>query len=257
MGGWAKRDVVVGNRRIATREKPGAEGTLILLHGLGAHQRTWDRTAKALEGFRLITFDYRGHGRSDPAHEYSVDGFLEDLQAVIRRSADADDYVLVGHSIGADLALLSAPPGEGCRGVVLVDGAFHVAPPPTDWERFSILEERLFFRILTSVGRRMGIAPSMSVQQIRSLAEDLESRRLFFRELLSDLRIPALYVVGDQPDRVRDGSAVHDRKMKAAAEISSRDDVRVEYVPCGHLVPMSQPRRLADLVRGFARAALP
>ena len=252
MGRWTTRDVVVDGRKIAAREsdEPGAN-TLILLHGLGAHQRSWDRVAKSLKEFRVITFDYAGHGRSDPLDHYSVDRLLDDLRAVIDQLGVHDDYVVIGHSLGADLALLHAAQGEP-RGVVLVDGALVTSPPETDWESFSIMEGRLISKVLMFFGRRLGVAPSMSIHEIRSLTEDLEARRRDFGELLTSLNVPVLYVIGDQPDKVADGQLIHESKMRAAAEIKSRYNVPVEYVPCGHFVPLRQAGRLSNLIRHFA-----
>lgn len=257
MGGWLKRDAVIDGRRIAARERgPRDAPTVVLLHGLGAHQRSWDRVAKPLEDCRVITFDYAGHGRSNPADRYSVDGFLSDLQSIIVEMNVNDGYVLVGHSIGADLALLHASNAAKCRGVVLVDGALTVSPPETDWERFSIMENRFFFKALLSMGRRLGVAPSMSVQDIRVLTDDLERRRPQFAELLKSLRVPALYVIGDRADKIPDGQLIHERKMSSISEIESRYDVRIEYLPCGHFVLMRQPKRLAELVHQFSTAVL-
>ena len=235
---------------------PAAAPAVILLHGLGAHQRSWDRSAKALENCRAITFDYAGHGRSDPADHYSVDGFLDDLQAVIDQANASDGYVLAGHSIGADLALLHGSASDRCRGLVLVDGALTISPPETDWERFSILEDRWFVRALMFVGRRLGVTPRMSIQDIRALTTELESRREQFGDALKGLRVPALYVIGDQPDKVPDGRLIHDRKMAAVAEISSKFDVAIEYLPSGHFVPIRQPKQLGTLIHNFCKRVL-
>jgi pimeloyl-ACP methyl ester carboxylesterase len=51
-------------------------------------------------GFRCISFDRRGHGRSDaPARGYDMDVFADDLAAVIE-GLDLRDIILVGHSQG-------------------------------------------------------------------------------------------------------------------------------------------------------------
>jgi pimeloyl-ACP methyl ester carboxylesterase len=51
-------------------------------------------------GFRCISFDRRGHGRSDvPAGGYDMDVFADDIAAVIDQ-LDLKDVVLVGHSQG-------------------------------------------------------------------------------------------------------------------------------------------------------------
>jgi non-heme chloroperoxidase len=52
-------------------------------------------------GFRCITYDRRGHGRSDrPPTGYDMDTLADDLAAVIER-LDLSGITLVGHSMGA------------------------------------------------------------------------------------------------------------------------------------------------------------
>jgi pimeloyl-ACP methyl ester carboxylesterase len=51
-------------------------------------------------GLRCITFDRRGHGRSDqPASGYDIDTLAADLSAVLDE-LDLDGVTLVGHSLG-------------------------------------------------------------------------------------------------------------------------------------------------------------
>lgn len=51
-------------------------------------------------GWRCLTFDRRGHGRSDdPCHGYDFDTLSDDIAAVMD-SLDLKDVVLVGHSLG-------------------------------------------------------------------------------------------------------------------------------------------------------------
>jgi non-heme chloroperoxidase len=51
-------------------------------------------------GFRCITYDRRGHGRSDrPPTGYDIDTLADDLAALIE-GLDLDDVTLIGHSMG-------------------------------------------------------------------------------------------------------------------------------------------------------------
>lgn len=252
MGIWTKREIEADGVTLSTRETMSSQSpSVFLLHGLGAHQRTWDAVAKYLSDFHLVTYDYRGHGRSSAGADHDVDAFLRDLDLVITTLAHGD-YILVGHSIGADLTLLHTQTEAGrCRGVVLVDGAFDISPPETNWERFAIIENSAIVRGLMYVGRLFGAAPSMSISEIRTLTDNLEHRRKHFTEHLAALEVPAMYVIGDQADKVPDGGLIHERKMASIERISATYQVRVEYVPSGHFVPIRQPKRLAELVSGF------
>ena len=63
----------------------------------------WDITVINLSergGWRCVTFDRRGHGRSDdPCRGYDPDTLADDIAAVLD-GVDVKDAVLVGHSVG-------------------------------------------------------------------------------------------------------------------------------------------------------------
>jgi pimeloyl-ACP methyl ester carboxylesterase len=88
----------------------GGEGTaVVLLHGLTATHRYVVMGSKALErgGHRVIAYDARGHGRSDPAP--TPDAYrYEDLAADLERVMDERGVaraVLAGASMGAHTLL--------------------------------------------------------------------------------------------------------------------------------------------------------
>ena len=86
-----------------------AQGTPILLvcGGNLTHQ-SWDLQVAALAGpFRTISFDWRGTGSSDkPRSGYNSDVVVQDLIALIEK-LDVSPAVLVGHGLGAHIALLT------------------------------------------------------------------------------------------------------------------------------------------------------
>jgi pimeloyl-ACP methyl ester carboxylesterase len=84
-----------------------AEGqTFVLAHGWTEMLSFWIYVIRALtdRGFRVVAYDLRGHGHSEPAPEgdYSIRRFGEDLEAVLQASVpDAQRAIVVGHSLGA------------------------------------------------------------------------------------------------------------------------------------------------------------
>jgi pimeloyl-ACP methyl ester carboxylesterase len=86
------------------------EGTpVVLLHGLTATNRYVVMGSKALErsDHRVIAYDARGHGRSDPAPSpdaYRYEDLLSDLVRVLDER-DVERAVLAGASMGAHTAL--------------------------------------------------------------------------------------------------------------------------------------------------------
>jgi len=104
------------------------EGTpVVLLHGLTATHRYVVMGSKALErsGHRVIAYDARGHGQSDPAEPYDYPALAADLQRVLDERG-IDRAVLAGASMGAHTILrlaLEAP--ERVAGLVVITPAYH------------------------------------------------------------------------------------------------------------------------------------
>lgn len=94
---------------------------LVLLHGAGANARWWDHLAPRLaRSFHVVALDFRGHGRSDFPEELLPGAFRDDLEALLEHLG-APDAALVGHSLGAHVALGHAASCPGTRALVLVD----------------------------------------------------------------------------------------------------------------------------------------
>lgn len=80
----------------------GAGRPVVFLHGWALSSRMWQYQVDELvgRGFRCITFDRRGHGRSDePGRGYDLDRLVGDLESVLD-ALDLHDVTLVGHSFG-------------------------------------------------------------------------------------------------------------------------------------------------------------
>jgi non-heme chloroperoxidase len=83
-------------------EDHGSGQPVLLVHGYPLDGDSWERQTRALlgGGYRVITYDRRGFGRSShPVIGYDYDTFADDLNAVLTH-LDLDDVVLVGFSMG-------------------------------------------------------------------------------------------------------------------------------------------------------------
>jgi len=98
---------------------------VILLHGGGQTRHSWASEAGRLaeEGYRIISYDARGHGESEwsPTADYSIAAMVRDLKAVI--GVVLGPYALVGASMGGMTSFSfvgnSQPPLA--RALILVD----------------------------------------------------------------------------------------------------------------------------------------
>jgi pimeloyl-ACP methyl ester carboxylesterase len=88
----------------------GGDGPpLLICHATGFCGRAYDPLAAALtSSFSVSTFDFRGHGDSDPSPDgdYSWDRMAEDVHAVAAALAP-DGVAVLGHSMGAAAALIA------------------------------------------------------------------------------------------------------------------------------------------------------
>ena len=83
-------------------EDHGAGQPVVLIHGYPLDGSSWEKQTAALldAGYRVITYDRRGFGKSSqPTEGYDYDTFAADLKIVLD-TLDLNDAVLVGFSMG-------------------------------------------------------------------------------------------------------------------------------------------------------------
>ena len=90
-------------------EQAGEGPPVVLLHGLSATRRNVVQGSRALikRGYRLISYDARGHGASSPAPRYEYRDLVADLSAVLEH-LELERAALVGSSMGAATAMAFA-----------------------------------------------------------------------------------------------------------------------------------------------------
>jgi pimeloyl-ACP methyl ester carboxylesterase len=120
-------------RGTTRRGRPEELPTVVLTHGYCLSLRCWVYQRRALKqaGYRVVSWDQRGHGRSARGERdsYRIDRLGADLHTVIDELVPTGDVVLVGHSMGG-MTMLAL--GEQDRKLVLdrVVGAAFVATSP-------------------------------------------------------------------------------------------------------------------------------
>jgi 3-oxoadipate enol-lactonase len=205
------------------------EGPAIVgLHGVTATRRYVVHGSKALprSGYKLVTYDARGHGESGPAPAGGGYGYPEltaDLERVIAQRAGTR-VVLAGHSMGCHTAAafaLETP--AAVAGVVLIGPVSIGLPPPEEtlahWDRLSEgLVEAGVEGFMAAYEADLEVAPSWRERALRITRERMERHRdpaalaVALRELtrsvpfeglaaLESLSVPALVVASrDEAD---------------------------------------------------------
>ena len=86
---------------------------MMFAHGFGCDQNMWRLVAPEFEDdYKVIRFDYLGHGNSDrsaydPEKYANLDGYADDVLEICR-ALDVRGGVFVGHSVSAMVGLLAA-----------------------------------------------------------------------------------------------------------------------------------------------------
>ena len=84
-------------------EDHGAGQPVVLIHGFPLDGHSWERQSAALldAGYRVITYDRRGFGRSSKTGiGYNYDTFAADLDKLLKKLA-LKNVALVGFSMGS------------------------------------------------------------------------------------------------------------------------------------------------------------
>lgn len=105
----------------------GSGSNVMLLHGWTCDSHDWSWQLPLFESkYRVVVPDLRGHGRSEvmPSGAYSPADYVTDIEALILAGYQGHKFVLVGHSMGAQIATrLAVKRPDLVRAVVSIDGA--------------------------------------------------------------------------------------------------------------------------------------
>jgi len=221
-------EFAVGPAPILRGEAAGEGTPIVLCHGLTASRRYVTHGSRVLEraGHRVVTYDARGHGESDPApaeQSYGYSELIADLERVIEAEIGEGRFLLGGHSMGAHTAVgyaLAHP--ERLSGLVIIGPTYTGEISPQSlayWDGLaSALEDGGIDGFVDYLGRQSdtGEAWRDAVARIsaermrlhrdprelaRALRETPASRPFDSLEDLAGLDVPALVVAShDEAD---------------------------------------------------------
>lgn len=252
---------------------------VVLVHGWPLTCDTFDDLALTLveEGFRAISYDRRGFGRSEqPWDGYDYDTLADDLAAVLD-AVDARDATLIGFSMGGGevVRYMSRHGGANVAQAVLIssvvpfmaltdDNPDGVDPATFETMTSSILDDRAqfwwsFFKDFYGVGlvsRPVSdevLAWSSTIAMQASLKATLACANAFattdFRPDLPAMTVPTLIIHGTSDATVPIATSAR----KAAAAIPGSRLVEYDGAPHGLLA--THKEQLAQDVLAFLATA--
>jgi 3-oxoadipate enol-lactonase len=169
-------------------EEVGEGPPIVLLHGLTATRRyvLHGSLTLARRGYRLITYDARGHGESSPAPEsegYGYEELRRDLAAVLADRCPGERPVLGGHSMGCHTAVAYALDHADEVAALVLVGPVTLGIPATDeslagWGRLADgLERGGVEGFMEAYEADLGVDPSWREAALRITRERMERHR--------------------------------------------------------------------------------
>jgi len=111
----------------------GARGRrgLVFVHGGGAHAHWWTHVAATFAGrYRVVAIDLSGHGDSGHRESYDPEQWADEVMAVATDAGFDGTPVLVGHSMGGFITIVTAARhSDRLAGVIVCDSPVTEADP--------------------------------------------------------------------------------------------------------------------------------
>jgi pimeloyl-ACP methyl ester carboxylesterase len=232
---------------VAHYEYFGRGRPLVFIHGWLGSWRYWVPAMDALsEYYRVYAIDLWGFGDSaKPQNHYSVDSYVRLLTSFIRELGIMGPIPLVGHALGAAVAISFAleHPEE-------TDRVMAVSLPSVD----DSINQRFLSGGASILDRVLGRSPTAGYDDVEkearrtapeAIAQSIESViHTNVQNRLSDLRIPLLIVHGDQDNVV---APLHEAYVSGLGKLA-----RMMIIPgCRHFPMLDRSSQFNRLLLDF------
>ncbi len=240
--------VDVEGRRLYLDCRGEGSPTVVLQAGLGTGAETWAAVLGDLAATtRTCAYDRPGIGRSDPGSTLDHAAATTDLAGALAAAGERPPYVLVGHSLGADMVRVHASEHrEDVVGLVLVDGfepdlfEANVAPLLGPLADEYLARQASLWDL---VRRSEGLDPARSTEQLR--AADLRG-----------LPIEAVVAARGEPRLDEATNAAIRAAAEAGYDALSPGLTRLTLAyGSGHLVQFDRPELVVEAVRRIVEVA--
>lgn len=193
---------------------------------------------------RLATFDLRGHGDSGSADRYGYEAFAADTAAVTDALSDAGPVIMLGFSLGADLALDQAAVRAETPAVFLLDGGTPMTGPFLDEAELADMHDM----IRESPPEQYDLTADQHVAALREIDVHRRSATQRFDAVTCPITmIMSTSLAGTEGARAAE---LNDTWRHGVDDlVASRPAIEVHRLPGGHDMPLVHPRTIAEIVR--------
>ncbi len=242
-------------------EATGDGPPVLFVHGFPLSGEMWRPTVQRLSGLRCIVPDLRGHGRSDATPDATISIYADDLAALLDGLGETRPVALVGLSLGGIIAFeFFRRHRRRLRALAIVDARAAAETPEGAARREAMIADvlregsraaaaamidNLFAAGVDPALRQTwhdvmaGTPPVGVVAAIRAIRDRPDAL-----PLLAKIDCPALVVVGEH-DAITPPEML--REIHAAIPGARFELIR----GAGHMPPVEQPDRFAQVLAGF------
>jgi pimeloyl-ACP methyl ester carboxylesterase len=223
---------------LSVHDQGGSGTPVVFQHGLCGDSLQTREAFPRLAGFRRITLECRGHGRSEAGdlRSLSIATFTEDVAAIIE-SIGGGPVVAGGISMGAAICLrLAVKRPDLVRGLILVRPAWITAPAPANMEPNSQVGS-LLTEYPPEDARNIFMQSEMAMHLSEVAPDNLESLKGFFGREPIEVTAALLKQISN------DGPGITDADVQALAVPALVIGIERDYIH-----PYSLAKALADLL---------
>jgi len=259
----------------------GAKAPVLLCDGIGCDGYVWRYLRQDFADRHGLHPHYRGHGRTAPPRDptrVTIEDLADDVASVLD-DADIDRAIVIGHSMGVQVALetyrrhrarvaalvlvcgASSHPLKTFRGsgaledlLPIIERWIHRVPRVINRVTRTLLPTRLAYEVASRLEiRRELVEPGDFMPYLEGMARI--DARLFIAmlssagrhsadDLLPLIEVPTLVVAGE-----RDGFTPADRSRAMAAAIPRSE--LLEIANASHTAPIERPHLVDSTIRDF------
>ncbi|MFJ8711669.1 alpha/beta fold hydrolase [Streptomyces violaceus] len=255
-GDSTTRHLTVRHDGVTIQVSRGGRGSpLILCPGLNCTQADLHELIDLLRrDHDVVAFDLRGHGLSSAAERYSFDAFLGDLRAVMGELELPSPPLLVGYSLGADLAVhYAAECPDGVAGLVLVEGANPLPEPFVSAVDLAEFREMARHEAERNEGKERARRVMLSAQEIFELGLEMDVVRAGilerYRKVDGAVRMIMSSAIAGRSGAGR--APRHNRLWRDGVErlVRERANVSVSWLDADHRLVFTHAPDIAEIVR--------
>ena len=239
------------------------EPTLVFLHYFGGAAASWQEVIHRLKSdFRCVALDLPGFGDAPPLQTPSLANYSDFIWESLA-ALGVDRFVLIGHSMGAKIALQVAASSlfEEPRQVILIAPSPPTQEPMPDAERQRLLHHHPSEANAATTVDNATCLPlseaqrSLAIQTHRVAADSAwrwwlqTGMQHSIADQLKTVRVPVT-VIASPDDPVIPFDIVPSEVVDQLPQAQL-----VELAGSGHLMPLEAPEQLADMIRQQVQSA--